>query len=182
MSTKISGGHNQHPVTAAQSQTRKAAQPQAQVEQAAPAADRHTPPQESLQIAKLPGKAKAPTVSLHGDETSASHAPAKTETSKSLPPTKSVRVSSYGPGLYGNPTANGTRLTPNTVGLAHKSLPLGTVVDVTVNGQTVSAKVIDRGPYVGGRTFDLTAGLIKKLGFRSCAQFGVRNVQVRIHR
>lgn len=93
---------------------------------------------------------------------------------------RTVTVSAYGPGLYGNRTADGTRLTPNTVGVAHKSLPLGTRIEVTVNGRTVPARVIDRGPYVGNRQFDLTNGLIKQLGFANCTDFGVRQVQVRV--
>src|SRR5215471_7928543 len=34
----------------------------------------------------------------------------------------------YGPGLYGNKTACGETLLPNTIGVAHRSLPCGTTV------------------------------------------------------
>ncbi|MGV3523455.1 MAG: septal ring lytic transglycosylase RlpA family protein [Candidatus Sericytochromatia bacterium] len=142
-------------------------------------------PTEKLSVTKLPGRAEAPHVDLSGDAAPAKGA-RKTRAAQSVsndaPPSRSARVSAYGPGLYGNKTANGTRLTPNTVGLAHKSLPLGSRVDVTVNGRTVSATVIDRGPYVGNREFDLTNGLIKELGFANCSEFGVRSVSVRVHR
>jgi len=53
------------------------------------------------------------------------------------------------------------------VGVAHKSLPCGTKVTFRYGGRSVAARVIDRGPYVGGREWDLTAALKQKLGFPS---------------
>ncbi len=40
--------------------------------------------------------------------------------------------------------------------------------------------MIDRGPFVGGRSFDLTNGLVRKLGYRDCYAFGVRTVTWRL--
>lgn len=77
-------------------------------------------------------------------------------------------ASYYGPGLYGGGLACGGRLSPSTIGVAHKTLPCGTRVTFTLgNGRVVTAPVIDRGPYVAGRDWDLTAGLKRKLGFGS---------------
>lgn len=77
-------------------------------------------------------------------------------------------ASYYGPGLYGGGLACGGRLTPSTIGVAHKTLPCGTRVAFTLgNGRVVTAPVIDRGPFVAGREWDLTSGLKKKLGFGS---------------
>jgi rare lipoprotein A len=76
-------------------------------------------------------------------------------------------ASYYGPGLYGNKLACGGTLTPRTIGVAHKSLPCGTKVRFHYRGRTVSARVIDRGPYVGGRDYDLTERTKRKLGFGS---------------
>lgn len=73
----------------------------------------------------------------------------------------------YGPGLYGGGLACGGRLTPATVGVAHRWLPCGTRVAFRFGGRTVVARVVDRGPYVGGREWDLTAGLKQRLGFGS---------------
>ena len=73
----------------------------------------------------------------------------------------------YGPGLYGNKLACGGRLSPGTVGVAHKTLPCGTKITLHLKGRTVRTKVIDRGPYVGGRVYDLTAATKQKLGFGS---------------
>lgn len=77
-------------------------------------------------------------------------------------------ASYYGPGLYGGGLACGGRLTPSTVGVAHKTLPCGTRVAFTLgDGRVVTAPVIDRGPFVAGREWDLTNGLKNKLGFGS---------------
>lgn len=74
-------------------------------------------------------------------------------------------ASYYGPGLYGNGVACGGTLTPTTRGVAHKTLPCGTRVTFQYGRRTVVAKVIDRGPYVAGRDWDLTEQTKKDLGF-----------------
>lgn len=73
----------------------------------------------------------------------------------------------YGPGLYGNALGCGGTLSAGTVGVAHKSLPCGTKVTFRYGGRSVAARVVDRGPYVGGREWDLTAALKQKLDFPS---------------
>jgi rare lipoprotein A (peptidoglycan hydrolase) len=72
----------------------------------------------------------------------------------------------YGPGLYGNRTGCGGRLGYSSLGVAHKSLPCGTRVTFRHRGRTVRVPVIDRGPYVGGREYDLTAATARRLGFQ----------------
>jgi rare lipoprotein A (peptidoglycan hydrolase) len=73
----------------------------------------------------------------------------------------------YGPGLYGNRTACGQTLSPSTMGVAHKSMPCGTKLRLRNGNNTVKVRVIDRGPYVGGREFDLTEATRNRLGFGS---------------
>jgi rare lipoprotein A len=80
---------------------------------------------------------------------------------------RTAQASWYGPGLYGNGMACGGTLTPGTLGVAHKSLPCGTELTLRYHGNTVDVEVVDRGPYVGGREFDLTAATKQKLGFPS---------------
>ncbi len=80
---------------------------------------------------------------------------------------RAVQASYYGPGLYGNGTACGGRLTPSTQGVAHKSLPCGSKVTLRVGSRTVTVPVIDRGPYSGNRVYDLTAATKRRLGFGS---------------
>jgi rare lipoprotein A (peptidoglycan hydrolase) len=72
-------------------------------------------------------------------------------------------ISWYGPGLYGNGTACGQKLTKDLVGVAHRTLPCGTLVTFRYNGITLTVPVIDRGPYVSGRTWDLSHGACAKL-------------------
>ena len=72
----------------------------------------------------------------------------------------------YGPGLYGNQLGCGGTLTPSTLGVAHKSLPCGTKVTFRYRGRSVRVAVIDRGPYVAGREWDLTYATKRRLGFR----------------
>jgi len=76
-------------------------------------------------------------------------------------------ASYYGPGLYGNPLACGGTLTPSTLGVAHKSLPCGTRVTFRYRGRSVRVPVVDRGPFVAGREWDLTSATRERLGFGS---------------
>jgi rare lipoprotein A (peptidoglycan hydrolase) len=71
----------------------------------------------------------------------------------------------YGPGLWGRHTACGQTLRPTTRGVAHKSLPCGTAVKFVFHGHVLITRVIDRGPYVNGRSWDLTAAASRALGF-----------------
>ena len=50
-------------------------------------------------------------------------------------------------------------------GVANKSLPCGTKVTFRNGGRTVNAVVDDRGPYVGGREWDLNQNTAGALGF-----------------
>jgi rare lipoprotein A (peptidoglycan hydrolase) len=72
-------------------------------------------------------------------------------------------ISWYGPGFYGRRTACGLELTRELIGVAHRSLPCGTRISFRHNGVVVTAPVVDRGPYVGGRIFDMTGGLCTAL-------------------
>jgi Lytic transglycolase len=73
-------------------------------------------------------------------------------------------ISWFGPGLYGNGMACGKTLTKATVGVAHRTLPCGTLVTFRYKGVTLTVPVVDRGPFVAGRTWDLTHGACVKLG------------------
>jgi rare lipoprotein A len=75
---------------------------------------------------------------------------------------KKVVVSSYG--SPGEPLACGGRLEAGQEGVAHRTLPCGTKVQLRRKGRTMTTRVIDRGPYVAGRTFDLTGPAANRLG------------------
>jgi rare lipoprotein A len=78
----------------------------------------------------------------------------------------------YGPGFYGRNTACGVRMTRSLLGVAHKRLPCGTEVALTYGGRSVTVPVVDRGPYVRGRRWDLTAAAAKALGFTFTDRIG----------
>lgn len=81
-------------------------------------------------------------------------------------------ASYYGPGLYGGTTANGETLRPGTMTAAHPYYPLGSWVLVTNqrNGRSVSVRINDRGPYVGGRIIDLNQVVASRLGISGVGQ------------
>ena len=80
-------------------------------------------------------------------------------------PMRSAGATWYGPGLYGNQTACGQVLRPNTVGVAHRSLPCGTAVKFAYRGREIVTRVIDRGPFSDGNAWDLTNGARRVLRF-----------------
>jgi rare lipoprotein A len=65
----------------------------------------------------------------------------------------------------GGGMACGGLLTSATMGVANKTLPCGTLVTLRYSGHTVRVPVVDRGPYVAGREFDLTEATRAALGF-----------------
>lgn len=72
----------------------------------------------------------------------------------------------YGAEFANLPTASGEIFRPDEVSAAHRSLPLGTVVDVTNerNGRVVRVRINDRGPFVAGRIVDLSKGAASAIG------------------
>src|SRR5437667_319945 len=66
---------------------------------------------------------------------------------------------------YGGPLACGGRLAPNQLGVAHKSAPCGALITFRYGGRVVRVPVIDRGPYIAGREWDLTGATARLLGF-----------------
>jgi rare lipoprotein A len=70
-----------------------------------------------------------------------------------------------GDGYHGLTTANGERYNAYGHSTAHRSLPFGTRLKVTnqVNGKSVIVRVNDRGPFVGGRSLDLSYGAFTQI-------------------
>jgi rare lipoprotein A len=73
----------------------------------------------------------------------------------------------YGPGFIGGRTACGGTLGAGTMGVANKTLPCGARVTFRYRGHTVRARVVDRGPYVAGREWDLAPAVKARLHFPS---------------
>ncbi|MBO0768080.1 MAG: hypothetical protein J2O48_05275 [Solirubrobacterales bacterium] len=78
----------------------------------------------------------------------------------------------YGPGFYGHKTACGQTLSSSTIGVASRSLKCGTKVAFNYHGRTVTAPVIDRGPYANNASWDLTTALAKSLGIAQTVTLG----------
>ena len=85
----------------------------------------------------------------------------------------------YGPGFDGNLSASGERFNQNALTAAHRHLPFGTLVMVKNldNGRSVVVRINDRGPYVGDRLIDLSAGAANVLGMMSS---GVARVEIEV--
>lgn len=72
----------------------------------------------------------------------------------------------YGQKFHGKKMANGEIYNQNNILVAHRFLPLGIHVRVTnlLNGKSIIAPVLDRGPYIKSRELDLSLGAAKVLG------------------
>ncbi len=72
----------------------------------------------------------------------------------------------YGPGFHGRTTANGEIYNQDGISVAHKHLPFGTKLRICypTTGRCVQVKVNDRGPFITGRTFDLSKGAADIIG------------------
>jgi rare lipoprotein A len=113
----------------------------------------------------------APTQASTGGASSYT-ASAAEEGGLAFSPMRSAEASWYGPGLWGNKTACGQTLRPNTLGVAHKTLPCGTTVKFVYHGHALITQVIDRGPYIKGRAWDLTQAASEALDLE-----GIGNVR-----
>ena len=69
----------------------------------------------------------------------------------------------------GKRTASGIK---THYGVAHKTLPFGTKLLVTnpANGKSVTATVVDRGPYSPGRNIDVNQNVAEFLDFKGIGQ------------
>lgn len=87
----------------------------------------------------------------------------------------------YGEEFAGRTTANGEIFDPSLLTAAHRTLPFGTVLDITnpKTSQTVRVRVNDRGPYIGNRMIDLSYAAAQQIGL---IEPGIGEVDVKIVR
>lgn len=78
-------------------------------------------------------------------------------------------ASYYGRRFHGRRTANGERFDMGAMTAAHKTLPFGSLVRVTNtrNGKSVTVRINDRGPFIRGRTIDLSRAAAREIGMIS---------------
>ena len=72
----------------------------------------------------------------------------------------------YGIEERGRPTASGEPMDPGALTAAHRTLPFGTIVEVTnvKTGAAVQVRINDRGPFVRSRVIDLSHEAARRLG------------------
>ncbi|SHK25875.1 protein of unknown function [Anaerobranca californiensis DSM 14826] len=85
----------------------------------------------------------------------------------------------YGDKFHGRRTANGEIYDKNKLTAAHRTLPFGTLVEVTFlrTGKSVVVRINDRGPFVDGRVIDLSEAAAREIGLRP---YGIGDVRVRV--
>jgi len=107
------------------------------------------------------------------------HVPRRAEESIKYRHKETGKASWYGPGFQGKPTASGEIFDQEKLTAGSRSLPLGTVVEVTnlKNRKKVEVKINDRGPWVRGRTIDLSRAAAANLGM---VKTGVAPVRIKI--
>ncbi len=91
------------------------------------------------------------------------------------------KASWYGAGHQGQKTASGERFDSQARTAAHRTLPLGTPIEVTnlENGRKTTLVVNDRGPHKKGRVLDISQKGAQDLGFVSDGTAAVRIETVR---
>ena len=85
----------------------------------------------------------------------------------------------YGKEFAGRRTASGERFDPGAMTAAHRTLPFGTKVRVTNsrNGRSVIVRINDRGPFVKGRSIDLSSGAARAIGMGTSADVRIEVIR-----
>ena len=137
--------------------------------------------QTSTQAQETSSQSQQQDTSYQSSAPQASAPASSSSSSSSAAPAASytyVEASMYGEGdglMYGT-TASGDTLTPTSMVVAMKTMPLGTIIEITYNGRTVTAVVNDRGPYSGNRQIDMQPAVASALGFSGVGTVGYRVV------
>ena len=137
--------------------------------------------QTSTQAQETSSQSQQQDTSSQSSAPQASAPASSSSSSSSAAPAASytyVEASMYGEGdglMYGT-TASGDTLTPTSMSVAMKTMPLGTIIEITYNGRTVTAVVNDRGPYSGNRQIDMQPAVASALGFSGVGTVGYRVV------
>ena len=139
-----------------------------------PVADADAQPGGSFAASWHPGRAGQLTIRavVKGSEaSSAAAAP-----TLSLTVYRRSTATLYGPGLWGHRTACGEVLRRRTIGVANRTLPCGTLVQLYYSGRVITVPVIDRGPYAHGATWDLTMATGRAIGALTTVVIGAAAV------
>lgn len=110
---------------------------------------------------------------LQGDQASSADASAP---SLSITVYRRSIATLYGPGFWGHRTACGVILRRRTIGVANRTLPCGTQVQIYYDGNVLTVPVIDRGPYAHNANWDLTMATGRALGIEGTETVGAAAV------
>lgn len=85
----------------------------------------------------------------------------------------------YGDDFHGRPTASGETYDMHALSAAHRTLPLGTWIEVVNldNGRRLVVRINDRGPFVHGRIVDLSLAAAEQLDM---VRAGTAHVRLRV--
>ena len=88
-----------------------------------------------------------------------------------------VKASYYADKFHGRKTASGKLYNRDSLTCAHKTFPFGTILKVKNPGneKEIYVKVTDRGPFIKGRSIDLSYAAAKKIGVIG---YGVASVDI----
>lgn len=88
-----------------------------------------------------------------------------------------AKASWYGPGFHGKRTASGQVFNRHAYTAAHRSLPFGSIVSVCHRSRCVKVRINDRGPFVKGRSIDLSEAAAKAIGCKGVCSVTIRRVK-----
>jgi len=93
--------------------------------------------------------------------------------------TEIVLASWYGPPYSNRHAADGSIFNQKDLTAAHRTLPMGSIIRVTnlTTEQSVVVRITDRGPFIPGRSLDLSLGAAKAIGLY---RMGVAKVRVEV--
>ena len=127
----------------------------------------------SMNAPSLPEAPRAPTVPRRVPAPTIAKVPMKplppavSDEARGKPVSTEIGLASwYGPPYHNRQAADGSIFDQDALTAAHRTLPMGTVVRVTnvATGESVIAKITDRGPFIPGRTLDLSLAAAKAIG------------------
>lgn len=123
-------------------------------------------PASGLPAAPELSETAKPAVHRHSPVTEPS-LPASIEAPLGKPTTTEIGLASwYGPPYHNHAAADGSIFDQNALTAAHRELPMGTIIRVTnlATNESVVARITDRGPFIPGRTLDLSLAAAKAIG------------------
>jgi rare lipoprotein A len=108
---------------------------------------------------------------------------AATPKARRAKPSGTVTASFQGSDSAGQPTASGELYDPDDLTAASRNLPIGSTIKVTnpATGRSVNVRINDRGPFVHGRSLDLSESAAEKIGMTHKGVTRVKITKVSLH-